>query len=570
MKKKLLSALLALCLLVSLPACGSSKAQTQTDSQGAGTSSASGSSGYQTSGTVVEEVSALSDAFADGDYKDVSGETPDATITLSGSAGTLSDTTRGSSGSEVTITSKGIYRVTGSSDGVAIVINDSTESGNVYLVLDGVTMTNTDACIRVEACDKLVIQCVGDNSLTSTGLTGEEDGVIFARDDVTINGSGSLTVTSAVHGIVGKDDVKITGARVTIEADSIGIQANESVRIGGGTLSITSGHDGVQVENDALDGYFYLESGSVTIRAGYDGVDAAGAVTLAGGSLEITAGTDSSQSGSTSQKGVKAGGDICVGAAELTVTSTDDALHSAATVSVTDGTLTLSSGDDGIHADSVLSISGGSVTVTQSYEGLEAYEVNVSGGQISVTASDDGVNAAGGSDSSSSEKGPWGSASGTLTISGGTLYVNAQGDGLDSNGSLYVTGGTVIVEGPTNGGNGALDKGDGSGCVASITGGTVLAIGTADMAVNFDSGTQCSALVSLSGSAGTAITVSDGFRFTATKSFACVVYSSPALQQGSSCTITAGGSSATADFTSGLYYSNVSGMGGGMGGFSRP
>ena len=540
MKKKLLSALLALCLLASLPACGSSK--TQTNGQSAGTSNASGSSGYQTSGTVVEEVSALSDAFADGDYKDVSGETPDATITLSGSAGTLSDTTRGSSGSEVTITSKGIYRVTGSSDGVAIVINDSTESGNVYLVLDGVTMTNTDACIRVEACDKLVIQCVGDNSLTSTDLTGDEDGVIFARDDV-----------------------KITGAQVTIEADSIGIQANESVRIGGGTLSITSGHDGVQVENDALDGYFYLESGSVTIRAGYDGVDAAGAVTLAGGSLEITAGTDSSQS-DASQKGVKAGGDICVGAAELTVTSTDDALHSAATVSVTDGTLTLSSGDDGIHADSVLSISGGSVTVTQSYEGLEAYEVNVSGGQISVTASDDGVNAAGGSDSASSEQGPWGSASGTLTFSGGTLYVNAQGDGLDSNGSLYVTGGTVIVEGPTNGGNGALDKGDGSGCVASITGGTVLAIGTADMAVNFDSGTQCSALVSLSGSAGTTITVSDGFRFTATKSFACVVYSSPALQQGGTCTITAGDSSATADFTSGLYYSNVSGMGG----FGRP
>ena len=563
MKKKLLSALLALCLLASLPACGSSK--TQTNGQSAGTSNASGSSGYQTSGTVVEEVSALSDAFADGDYKDVSGETPDATITLSGSAGTLSDTTRGSSGSEVTITSKGIYRVTGSSDGVAIVINDSTESGNVYLVLDGVTMTNTDACIRVEACDKLVIQCVGDNSLTSTDLTGDEDGVIFARDDVTVNGSGSLTVTSAHHGVVGKDDVKITGAQVTIEADSIGIQANESVRIGGGTLSITSGHDGVQVENDALDGYFYLESGSVTIRAGYDGVDAAGAVTLAGGSLEITAGTDSSQS-DASQKGVKAGGDICVGAAELTVTSTDDALHSAATVSVTDGTLTLSSGDDGIHADSVLSISGGSVTVTQSYEGLEAYEVNVSGGQISVTASDDGVNAAGGSDSASSEQGPWGSASGTLTISGGTLYVNAQGDGLDSNGSLYVTGGTVIVEGPTNGGNGALDKGDGSGCVASITGGTVLAIGTADMAVNFDSGTQCSALVSLSGSAGTTITVSDGFRFTATKSFACVVYSSPALQQGGTCTITAGDSSATADFTSGLYYSNVSGMGG----FGRP
>ena len=112
--------------------------------------------------------------------------------------------------------------------------------------------------------------------------------------------------------------------------------------------------------------------------------------------------------------------------------------------------------------------------------------------------------------------------------------------------------------------NGALDKGDGSGCVASITGGTVLAIGSTDMAVNFGAGTQCSGLVSLSGSSGTKIAVEDGsgFTFTATKSFGCVVYSSPKMSKGNSYTITAGSSSATMDFSSSLYYSNVSGMGG--------
>ncbi|MBO4854437.1 MAG: carbohydrate-binding domain-containing protein [Oscillospiraceae bacterium] len=472
MKKKRICILLALCMAFTLAGCG-----------GTGNSDA-----HEPSVQTSDETSTSKDTFADGDYKDVTNETPDATITLSGKTGTISDTTRGTSGREVTITSKGIYRVSGESDGVTIAINDTTESGNVYLILDGVTMVSADACIRIDACDKVIIQCVGDNTLTSTGLAGTVDGTIYARDDLTVNGSGTLTITSAAHGIVGNDDVKITGATVVIDASSAGIKAHNSVRIGGGDITISAGHDGVHVENDDGNGYFRMESGSLTI----------------------------------------------------------------------------SSGDDGIHAESTLSISGGEVTVSKSYEGLEALTVEISGGNISVTADDDGINAAGGSDTTSTEKNPWGSSTGTLTISGGNIYVNASGDGLDSNGSLYITGGTVIVEGPTNGGNGALDKGDGNGCVASVTGGTVLAIGTADMAINFDSGTQCAALVNLSGSAGDTITVSDGFTFTATKSFQCVVYSSPDLKEGNSYTLSAGNSSATADFSAGLYYSDVRGMGGGM------
>ena len=123
------------------------------------------------------------------------------------------------------------------------------------------------------------------------------------------------------------------------------------------------------------------------------------------------------------------------------------------------------------------------------------------------------------------------------------------------------------MEGPTNGGNGALDKGDGADCVISVTGGTVLALGTADMAVNFNDGTQCAGLVALSGSAGDTVTVDDGsgFTFTATKSFACAVYTSPSLSQGSTYTITAGADSAVMDFSAGLYYADVASMGGGPG-----
>lgn len=141
--------------------------------------------------------------------------------------------------------------------------------------------------------------------------------------------------------------------------------------------------------------------------------------------------------------------------------------------------------------------------------------------------------------------------------------MNCEGDGIDSNGSIYITGGLVIIEGPTTSGNGALDKGDGSDCVLSITGGTVLALGTSDMAVNFDNGSQCAALVSIPVSAGDAVTVDDGsdFSFTASKSFSCAVYSSESLSQGSSYTLTSGSSMVTLDFTSSQYFSTVSGMG---------
>ena len=143
---------------------------------------------------------------------------------------------------------------------------------------------------------------------------------------------------------------------------------------------------------------------------------------------------------------------------------------------------------------------------------------------------------------------------GTLTINDGYLYVNSSGDGLDSNGSIYVNGGTVIIEGPADNGNGALDKGDSDGCVLSINGGTALALGSAAKAKNFDSGEQCSAILALSGSSGTKITISDGFEFTAAKKFDCIVYSSPNLEQGKKYTASAGESKTEFSFENGLYY----------------
>ncbi len=549
----------------------------------ASSAASTAASGSEPAAKTAVTAETLEEFFSDSDWKEVTAKDADAEIVLSGSEGTLSDSTRGSSGSEVVITSKGVYRVTGSSENVTIVINDENESGNIYLLLDNVSMTNaSDACIRVDACDKLVIRLIGENTLTYTNRNDSvtADGAIYSKDDVTINGDGTLNVSSALHGIVCNDDLKLTGGTLYVEAGAIGLKAGDSLRIADGAIAVQAGHDGVQVSDSDGDAYFYMAGGSLTVSAGYDGIDVGsdadsfeGFARFDGGTVSVTAGGGSShsQNSSVSQKGIKCDGAILLNGATVACDAADDAIHAGSDVTISGGTVTVASSDDGIHADNALTIDAGEVTVTKSYEGLEGYIVTINGGTVQVAASDDGINAAGGSDSQSSETWSWGgrrggmsSSTGTMYINGGTVYVNASGDGLDSNGSLYVTGGLVIVEGPTNSGNGALDVGDGAGSVASITGGTVLAVGASGMAVNFNAGTQCSGLVSLSGGAGSEITVDDGsgFTFTASKSFQCVVYSSPYLTEGGSYTVKAGSSSAPMQFTSGLYY----GAGGGFGG----
>lgn len=550
----------------------------------------SGSS-YSPTGSTTDIVTTDSDMFGNADEKILSDSDVDATITLNGSIGTLSDESYGSSGSTVVINTKGVFKVSGSSNGVTIKIEDTAKSGKIYLIFDNVTMSNSSfACVFVKKADKVIIQNVGTSTITSTYTTGVTDdtstidGAIHAKDDLTINGSGTLTVSSKIHGIVCKNDLKVLGeVNLSVTATEKGLDLGDSYRMKGNpVVTVIGGHDGVHVENDEGDSFVYVESGTLNITSTYDGLTCGaedgithtGYIKLVGGTLNITSGGGSAKSknDSISTKGLKCQHDIYIGNINMTIDSSDDAIHSNASISITDGTLTLSSSDDGVHTDSYLLVSGGSTTVKKSYEGFEAYEIEITGGTNSIKSSDDGMNAAGGSDSSSSESNPWGgggssSSTGILKISGGYNYVNASGDGIDSNGSMYVSGGTTIVEGPTDSGNGALDKGDGSSYVAQITGGTVLAIGSTGMAINFDSGSQCSGLVKLSGSSGTKISVNDGsgFEFTASKTFACAVYSSPSMSKGNSYTITAGSSSATMSFTSSYIYTQ-SGIGQGGGG----
>ena len=219
--------------------------------------------------------------------------------------------------------------------------------------------------------------------------------------------------------------------------------------------------------------------------------------------------------------------------------------------------MTLSSGDDGIHSDSGLVVNGGTIVVKESYEGLESGDITVNGGNITVTSKDDGFNAAGGSNSTASSSGSQfpgdnfnkgDSSSNTqyqIIINGGTINVNAEGDGIDSNGNIFFKGGTVIVNGPTNGGNGALDYGDSSDCVCEISGGTLIAAGAVGMDAAPTSGSSQPAVnvrLSSSQSAGTYVVLKDSSGNTVltaqpSKTFQSVVMSCEALKLGSTYTV---------------------------------
>ncbi|OMF13950.1 dockerin type 1 [Paenibacillus amylolyticus] len=308
---------------------------------------------------------------------------------------------------------------------------------------------------------------------------------------------------------------------------------------------------------------------------------------------------------STSAKALKAGTDLTVNGGTYTIDSMDDSLHSNNNVTVNDGTFNIESGDDGIHADQALTINGGTITIAKSYEGLEGAIITLNDGDVDVTASDDGVNAAGGetetaantaasTDSTTTAtdvettsnisvtettgttsttdqasqgtatnqqgRGPGGmgvaASNNEFHINGGSLTVNAGGDGLDSNGSINMTGGTVIVNGPTDNGNGALDY-DGT---FEISGGYLVAAGSSGMAQGTsDASTQNTIVMTFptTQKAGTLVHVQDSegnniLTFAPAKDYQTVVVSSPDLAKDGSYVIYSGGTS-TGKAVDGLY-----------------
>ncbi len=447
-------------------------------------------------------------------------------IALNGSGATVSGSGAEAEDGGVTITAAGTYVASGKLDDGQIVV-DVPDKGEVRLILNGADIHNGDSsAIYVKEAGKLILSLPeGTSNVVSDGSnytfpdaeTDEPNAAIFSHDDMTINGDGKLIVQGSFNnGIASKDKLLITGGDIEVHAADDAIMGKDLVAVSGGHMTIDAQGHGIKSTND---------------KEGEQGV-----IAISGGTFDIASG--------------------------------EDALNSSGGITISGGELSINAGDDGLHADIAMLISGGTVDVATSNEGIEAAYMTISGGRVSVVASDDGVNVSEGSAADEGGAGgapggpggvPMGGASDSnlkLTITGGYLSVDAQGDGLDSNGSIEMSGGTVIVNGPTANNNGALDY-DGT---FNMTGGFLVAAGSAGMAqatseestqggilMTYPAAQQAGTLVHLEDDAGKTIAT-----FAPSRTYQAIFVSSPELKKDGSYTLYSGGNS-TGTATNGLY-----------------
>lgn len=557
------------------------------------------------------ETVAVSDMFTNRDKEIGYDETVAAVITLSGNTAQTSSENVEISGGVITITGEGTYILSGVLNS-GMVIVDTGKADKVQIVLNNASVNSENcAALYIRQADKVFVTLAenSENTLKSTGeyATIDDnniDAAIFSKEDLTLNGYGKLTVESdSGHGIISKDDLVITGGTYFITAKNHGISGKDSVRIANGSFEITSGKDGIRAENDedASLGFLYIASGSFIVNADGDCLSASSWLQAGGGNFTLTAGggnenTAMNQSVSSlptgaqisglsksaqsqteetaSTKGIKAAGNLTLNAGTYEIDSVDDAIHANGDIIISGGDYQLSTGDDGVHADGIVQFTGGTMIIEMCYEGIEGLGIEISGGEIRLTSSDDGLNAAGGADGSGfggvrGEDQFSEAASSYIQISGGTLYVNASGDGIDSNGTIQVSGGEVYVSGSDGAGDGALDY-DGE---AQITGGLFVAAGTSQMAQNFSStSTQGSILVSVgSQQPGSTVQLTNGAgnilaEYTPEKQYDCVVISCPEAAVGETYTVTAGTEEIIVTMDSLIY--GTGGMKGGRGGMN--
>lgn len=488
-------------------------------------------------------------------------------------------------GATATITAAGTYSLSGTlADGQIII--DTTDEDAVQIVLNGVDIrSSTSAPLAfINAAQGVIILAdntanyIEDASAYTFLDAAEEEpnAAIFSNDDLTITGNGSLTVAANYNDAISSDDsVTIASGHITVTAVDDGIRGKDFLTIHGGTITVEAGGDGLKSDNedDVELGYIAIEGGTITVTAGGDAIQAQTDVMVTGGEFTLVSGGGSAaQIGEDgSAKGVKGVASVLIDGGTFTIDAADDAIHSNGNITINGGVFVLSTGDDGIHADATVTVNGGDIDVVQSYEGIESAVITLNNGNISVIASDDGINVAGGVDGSGAMPGPGrgrggpGAAQGSETftytgdyylyINGGTIVVDAAGDGLDANGAIEMTGGVVVVNGPTESMNGALDY-DGT---FNISGGYLVAVGSAGMAqAPGAASTQNSVLLNLNGTlpGGTLVNIQNEageslLTFAPSKEFQSIAFSSPELATGDY-TLNYGGS---ADGTSvdGLY-----------------
>lgn len=336
-------------------------------------------------------------------------------------------------GSSVTIDHGGVFLLSGIlQDGQILV--DAGETDKVQLVLDGVSIhKETGAAIEIRTADKVFITLApgSENMLSANGILEEgADGVIYSKADLTLNGSGALTVTAQQgSGIVCKDTLVFTGGSYAIQAAGHGITGKDALNICDSSFSITTGGGSTAAQMKASDAF--------------------------GGGFRSASNSTQSDEDDIKAKGLKSDGTITVLSGSFSLDCADDAVHAGGDVSISDGAWTIRSADDGIHADGDVLIGGGSFELPYCYEGIEGKNVTIDGGSFSITSNDDGINATG--EETGNSFGPGMDTGAVITVNGGELTIVSDGDCIDSNGTIVLNGGKLNLTCNGNG-NTALDS----------------------------------------------------------------------------------------------------------------
>ncbi|MGB9915350.1 MAG: carbohydrate-binding domain-containing protein [Candidatus Bathyarchaeales archaeon] len=482
------------------------------------------------------------------------------------------------SGNKVMIRSAGTYRITGTLNDGQIIVN-TKDAGAVKLILDNAQIScSNNAPICVLAADEVIIQLeAGTENTVTDGASyvfaspnaDEPNAALFSRANMKITGSGSLRVTGKYNdGIASKDGLIIESGTIFVSAVDDGIRGKDYLIIKGGKLTLNTDGDGLKADSaiNATLGYVKIENGSVNIVAGGDAIQAETNVLITGGNFDLTCGGGSTMSvgASTSAKGIKGKVNITIDDGSFTINSADDAVHSDGTLTVNGASFVIATADDGIRAETAITINNGDINITNSYEGIEAPIITINGGTIHIVSSDDGINL-GVDPNTIPPAGQPGarfsiySGDYYLYINGGYIFVNALGDGIDSNGAVVMNGGVVIVDGPSLDMNSALDH-----VAFNMTRGYLVAVGSAGMALppgdlsaqysvllNFRTVNRAGTLISIRASDGTEL-----FTFRPTKQYQSIVFSMPELALGATYDVYIGGSH-TGTLKDGLYLGGV-------------
>ena len=536
MNKKILTSATSVTLLAALALTGCS---TTSNALASGTTAADSSVGTTatTSSATATDTAASSSSFStnvkSGEKLDVDTHYSEQDLSWDTSSETAIDLSNPTATDGVTvedgtltITKAGTYKLSGEYQGQIKV--ETADSDAVRLVLDNANITNSSgAALNVVNADEVILYSAsGTTNTISDGAdytaTGEDDpdAVVYSKADLTIAGEGTLKVNgNHEDGIHTSDGLVIASGTLEVNAANTGIKGKDYVDILGGTITVTAQQDGIKSTNDTDEGQGWtrLSNGTVTVNAGDDGFKASRVVEISGGSLTV----EQSDEGIEAQYINVSGGDV-------NVTSADDGMNASLKTSDSESTDSSANTSDaanqqqnnqqqgslpgeqqngtsnqqqqGTGQPPAMSGTSQDGTSQNGTTGTGQQQNNTQnqgnqnmgqppampGGNAQDGTSQNGTTGTGQQGMGQPPQGgmPGGGGGGTfevvdaaINVSGGNITVNAEGDGIDSNGVTTLSGGTLIVNGPSQGGNAALDtNGD-----LLLNGATVLSGSTADM-----------------------------------------------------------------------------------------